>query len=86
MLYEVITGTISDAATGETMIGASITLKELPGKGTTTNSYGYYSLSLPAGKYTVVVSYLGYNALTQNIDLSSSKRMDFRLEPRNNFV
>lgn len=76
-----LSGTISDAATGETMIGASITLKELPGKGTTTNSYGYYSLSLPAGKYTVVVSYLGYNALTQNIDLSSSKRMDFRLEP-----
>jgi hypothetical protein len=48
-----ISGIISDAETGETMIGATISVKELPATGTITNAYGYYSLTIPKGEYTL---------------------------------
>ena len=42
-----ISGTIKDNATGETLIGASVRIKEFPQKGTATNSYGFYSITAP---------------------------------------
>mgnify|MGYP006186384065 CR=1 FL=1 len=41
------------ADTGETLIGANIYVKDNPAKGGTTNAYGFYSLTLPAGEYTL---------------------------------
>ncbi len=70
-----ISGYIRDAANGEELIGATILVKELT-QGSTTNSYGYYSVSLVPGKYTIVFSYLGYSNqerivnLNQNVILS----------------
>ncbi len=50
-----INGTVTDATTGESLIGASVSVNEISGVGTTTNAYGYFSISLPAGKYTLLV-------------------------------
>ena len=47
-----ISGYIKDASSGEDLIGANVIITSEK-KGTTTNTYGFYSLSLPEGKYTV---------------------------------
>lgn len=68
-----LSGSIKDASDGEDLIGVPISVKELPGVGTVTNVYGFYSLTLPKGTYTIQYSYTGYKTiefkanLTQNI-------------------
>lgn len=54
-----ISGYVKEAATGESMIGASVYIKELS-KGTAANIYGFYSLTVDKGNYTLIVSYLGF--------------------------
>lgn len=75
-----VNGTVKQKLSGETLIGASVTVVEKPGVGITSNEYGFYSLSLPQGIYTLRVTYVGYlqeliqvklNAnITVNISLS----------------
>ena len=43
----------------------------MPGKGTATNSYGFYSLTLPSGDYTLIVQSLGYQTRLEKIVLKS---------------
>ncbi len=76
-----ISGTITDATTGESLIGTSITVKDLPSTGVTTNAYGYFSLTLPDAKYTFVISYLGYEIITLPVNLNENKVMNFKLKP-----
>lgn len=53
-----ISGTVKSQQNGETIIGASI--KPVNKKtGTTSNEYGFYSLTLPAGSYSIEVSAVG---------------------------
>ncbi|MFN3446657.1 MAG: TonB-dependent receptor, partial [Bacteroidia bacterium] len=65
-----LSGTVKDAKNGEDLIGVSISVTELK-TGVATNSYGYYSLNLPKGKYTIVYSYVGYVTQTKTIDLTN---------------
>lgn len=76
-----LSGTITDAASGESMIGATIAVQEIPGTGVTTNSYGYFSLSLPEGSYTFTISYVGYKSIVSEIKLTANKQQNFKLEP-----
>lgn len=76
-----ISGTITDATTGESLIGTSITVKDLPSTGVTTNAYGYFSLTLPDANYTFVISYLGYEIITLPVNLNENKVMNFKLKP-----
>ncbi len=76
-----VSGTITDASTGESLIGAGVTVKELPGTGASTNAYGYFSLTLLDGKYTLQVSYIGYKQFVQSLDLSANKMLQIKLEP-----
>lgn len=55
-----IKGKVKDAQTGEEIIGASITIKEEPGKGTVTGLDGSFSLSIDRPQYTLICSYVGY--------------------------
>lgn len=63
-----ISGYIKDAASGETIIGANISVKNFL-KGVTSNQYGFYSLSLPEGEYEIAVSNIGYNTFESTIKL-----------------
>lgn len=54
-----VSGTVKEQSTGETLIGVSLSIEERPGTGVTTNEYGFYSLSLPQGNYTLRFSYVG---------------------------
>jgi hypothetical protein len=76
-----ISGTIKDAKTGETIISAAIRLKQLSGTGASTNEYGFYSLTLPEGTYTLSVNYLGYRKQSVDITLNKNIHMDIQLEP-----
>ena len=76
-----ISGTIKDAKTGEDLTGASIHIAELPGTGTAANAYGFYTLTLPAGTYTVEASFVGYAAQPRKVTLDKSQRLDFKLSP-----
>ena len=62
-----ISGTIKDKSSGETLPAASVIIVELPGKGTTSNAYGFYSITLSQGSYTMITSYTSYKADTLKI-------------------
>lgn len=74
-----VSGFISDASNGETVVGANIFCKEL-GLGTTANTYGFYSLTLPKGSYEITYSFLGYDSeLVQiNFDKDVKKNIQFK--------
>lgn len=73
-----LSGTIKDENNGEDLIGAGV-LVEGTRTGTVSNAYGLYSLSLPAGKYTLVFSYLGYSTKAVMVDLSEDTRLNLQL-------
>ena len=73
-----ISGTVKDAKTGESLIGAAIKLQELSG-GTVTNSYGFFSITVPIGKYNFLVTYVGYETALLNIDLSGNRQLVIEL-------
>jgi hypothetical protein len=74
-----ISGYVRDEKSGEELIGAAIGVKELPAVGVSTNSYGYYSLSIPAGRCTIYINFVGYETLTFPIDLTGNIRQNFNL-------
>ena len=73
-----ISGTIYDESNNETLIGVSVAFPELS-TGTTTNEYGFYSITLPKGSYKILVSYLGYSTIQETFDLSEKLIKNFKL-------
>lgn len=76
-----ISGYVRDASSGEELIGATIAVKELSGTGAVTNIYGFYSLTLPAGKYHLITNYLGYQDMVKEIVLDKNISFNFELQP-----
>ncbi|BDD11584.1 collagen-binding protein (plasmid) [Fulvitalea axinellae] len=74
-----ISGTIKDKANGEDLVGATVAIKEMPGKGAVSNAYGFYSLSLPAGKYTLIYGFVGYDPIMREIDGSGEQKINIEL-------
>ncbi|MDX2195448.1 MAG: TonB-dependent receptor [Cytophagales bacterium] len=74
-----ISGTLKDKKNGEDVIGATISVKETQAA-TTTNAYGFFSITLPEGKYTINVSYLGYKTYTNEIDLNANQKLNIEIE------
>ncbi|WP_224996206.1 TonB-dependent receptor [Cesiribacter sp. SM1] len=75
-----ISGTVKDKSTGETLIGVTIRVQEMPSTGTITNEYGYYSLTLPEGAYTILFNYLGYQTKSHALTLKAGTKIDVALE------
>ncbi|GAA4910941.1 TonB-dependent receptor [Mucilaginibacter defluvii] len=73
-----LSGTITNKSNTETLIGVSIYIPEAK-VGVTTNSYGFYSTTLPKGTYTIVISYVGYNRLEESITLTENTKRNFGL-------
>jgi hypothetical protein len=74
-----IHGTVLDANTGETLIGASVYVKGRPELATASNSYGYYSLSFDEEADVIVFSYMGYQSLEYTIGSSKANTFDAAL-------
>lgn len=73
-----LSGTIADGSSNETLIGASVYIKEVQ-KAATTNEYGFFSISLPPGTYTVQISYVSFATQEETIVLTSNVRKNFSL-------
>ncbi|OSY87817.1 collagen-binding protein [Tenacibaculum holothuriorum] len=73
-----IRGTLKDKTNGETLAGASIIVKGT-NVGVSTNEYGFYSLTVPKGNYTLLISYLGYTTIEKKVSLEANLKLDFEL-------
>ncbi|WP_324026777.1 TonB-dependent receptor [Maribacter sp. BPC-D8] len=74
-----LSGSIAESSSNETLIGVTVAIPELS-TGVTTNEYGFYSITLPEGTYTILISYLGFEDVLQEIILTENKRIDYLLE------
>lgn len=74
-----ISGYITDVNNGESIVGVNIYCEEL-NLGVTSNTYGFYSLTLPAGTYDISYSFIGYKTENKNFSLNSSMRYDVEFE------
>lgn len=75
-----IRGHLKDAASGEGLIGASVGVKEKPGVGAVTNEYGFYSLTLPPGTYTLVIQSLGFQRTERRVELKEGQNLTLEVE------
>ncbi|WP_439129162.1 TonB-dependent receptor, partial [Polaribacter sp.] len=73
-----LSGTVYDNSNNETLIGVSIYFPEI-NIGTTTNQYGFYSITVPQGNYKIQVSYLGFSTIAETINLSEKLTKNFKL-------
>ena len=74
-----LSGTVIDASSGETLIGASV-FDSISGKGSVTNAYGYFSIVLPEGKVSVKISYMGYRSQRYDFSLVKDTVLNIRLQ------
>ncbi len=75
-----ISGFIRDASSGEALIGANV-LVDSAFVGTATNTYGFYSVTLPAGQKKLIISYVGFEQQVMELALRSNQHVDFELKP-----
>lgn len=73
-----LSGYVRDGSTGEELIGVTVLVKETAG-GVVTNPYGFYSLTLPRGKYTIQFRYLGFKTEQKEIALDKNIEMNINL-------
>jgi len=73
-----ISGHITDES-GEELIGATIYVKNLK-KGTVTNEYGFYSLTIPENSYQIIYSYVGYETQIKKVELNQNLRINIVLK------
>jgi len=76
-----VSGYVRDAATGEELIGASVSIVN-SGTGTIANEYGYYALSLKSGLYTLVYSHLGFGSISKAIELDKDVVLNMELREK----
>lgn len=74
-----ISGSITDAATGEELIGAVIYAPAIS-KGVSTNVYGFFSMTLPEGTYDLDFSFIGYQNVVRNVVLDKNLTLDIELQ------
>lgn len=73
-----LSGYLRDASTGESLIGATAYIDELK-QGAVSNEYGFYSLSVAPGRYTIKYSYLGLSSQEVLLDLLKGTVLDVEL-------
>ncbi|MDJ1471572.1 TonB-dependent receptor [Cytophagaceae bacterium DM2B3-1] len=73
-----ISGYVRDSTSGEVLAGATISTGD-PSHQVTSNTYGFYSFSLPEGSYTLYYSYVGYHTTRHKISLTTDQRIDVQL-------
>ena len=74
-----LSGQVRDAANGEDIPFADVFVTNLENTGVSTNVYGFYSLALPPGSYTVAYQYLGYRTEVRELVLDADQRLDIEL-------
>ncbi len=78
-----VSGYVKDNSNGEGLIGVSVYVREAE-TGVVTNPYGFYSLTLPDGRYTLVFTYLGYQKVTREVVLDGDKTVSIEMTDESN--
>ncbi|MGG7666677.1 TonB-dependent receptor [Dyadobacter sp. BHUBP1] len=73
-----ISGTVTDKATGEFLIGATVSIEGTQ-QGTVTNEYGFFSISLPAASYIITAGYMGYARYSERVLLDRDYKLKVTL-------
>ena len=81
-----LSGHLTDADSGEDLLGARIAVNELPGVGAITNDYGFYSLTLPKGTYTFTFKSISFETKTVIIELQSDLIYDLEMAPEGRMI
>ena len=76
-----LSGVIKNGETGEVLIGAAIIIRELPGIGALSNAYGFYSLTLPEGRYTYQTQFMGFKMRIDSLVLNTNRVVNIILIP-----
>jgi len=76
-----LSGYVRDGNSGENLPSATIGIIELS-KGVNSNNYGFYSISIPIGTYTIKVSYLGYETQLIPLEATEDKKITIELVPK----
>ena len=76
-----ISGYVRDSLSGETLIGATVFVSG-ESNAIISNAYGYYSVTLPEGNYTLAVTFAGYVAADTSIELHGNRTINFGLMQR----
>ncbi|MES2110558.1 MAG: TonB-dependent receptor [Bacteroidota bacterium] len=78
----IVSGTLTEKKSGETIIGASIRAVD-NNTGTSSNGYGFFSLSLPAGDNQLVISSMGQKTILMTISLTANLTLNLEMEDEN---
>ncbi len=76
-----LSGYVRDSLSQESLIGAAITIKG-QSRGINTNAYGFYSITLPEGEYTLAVSFVGYVSMEIPVSIRQNGEKDIALMPK----
>ncbi len=76
-----INGYVKDAESGETLIGANIYIESDASYGTVSNTYGFYSITIPEGKFRLIFSYLGFQNHVEEVNLTQNLVVNVNLSP-----
>ncbi|HEY1025419.1 MAG TPA: TonB-dependent receptor [Sphingobacteriaceae bacterium] len=77
-----LTGYVKDKSTGETLIGAVVSVKEAK-VNSSTNAYGFFSATVPQGSYTVAVRYIGYETIEKTVTLNEDLVLNLAMSETN---
>jgi TonB-dependent receptor len=79
-----IRGKVFDKSTKDVLFGANVILKGTSLGSASDLNGNYKIINVPAGKYSVVISYIGYNSTTEEVTITANKELvqNFYLEPR----
>src|SRR5689334_12102807 len=80
-----LNGYIKDSLSGEFIIGATVAVNG-QSKGVTSNQYGFYSITLDAGRYELVISHVSYIGSSVIIDLDSNRSLNVDLMSRSALI
>ncbi|HPR30979.1 MAG TPA: TonB-dependent receptor [Prolixibacteraceae bacterium] len=74
-----LSGYVSDRSTGERLINANV-YNPVTLKGTSTNNYGFFSLTLPYGEIDLSISFIGFKTQTLHLNLKKDTLLSIALE------
>jgi len=74
-----VSGYLKDAKNGEALIGVTV-YKKHSQVGTSTNAYGFYSLTLPRGNDTIMYSFIGYKTIQNPVNLNGNQTVNIELQ------
>lgn len=77
---QTISGFLADSSSGEKVLYSTVIIEEL-GTGTTVNEYGYYSISVPKGNFTVLINQMGFKTYRKEVKVDGNIKLDIFLSP-----